>query len=73
MTDKREIERRRLQEKMEQEKADLLANAEYMKKVQEEKEKGKKLVSYFLVFRVLNNFSSLMNLEDKDHFRERIF
>jgi len=44
MDEKRERERRKLQEKMEQEKADILAHMEYMKRVQEEKEKGRKLV-----------------------------
>jgi len=44
MDEKRERERRKLQEKMEQEKADILAHMEYMKRVQEEKEKGRKLL-----------------------------
>jgi len=44
MDEKRERERKRLQDKMDQEKADILAHQEYMKKVAEEKEKGRKLL-----------------------------
>jgi len=44
MTDKRENEKRRLQDQMAQEKADILANIEYMRRVQEEKEKGKRML-----------------------------
>ena len=50
MEDKRETEKRKLQEQMAKEKSDILANIEYMKKVQEEKEKGKRMVSEFFCF-----------------------
>jgi len=44
MVDKREMEKRRLQDKMAQEKADILAQQEYMRRVQEEKEKGRRML-----------------------------
>lgn len=44
MENKRETEKRKLQDQMAQEKADILANLEYMKKVREEKEKGKRML-----------------------------
>jgi len=49
MDEKRERERKRLQDKMDQEKADILAHQEYMKKVAEEKEKGRKLVNNLFI------------------------
>lgn len=49
MMDKKEIERRKIQEKMEQERAEILAHQEYMKKVAEEKEKGRKMVKVLLI------------------------
>jgi len=39
------MEKRKLQDKMAQEKADILAHQEYMRRVQEEKEKGKRMVT----------------------------
>jgi len=44
MANKKDIERRKIQEKMEQEKAEILAQQEYMRKVQEKKEKGKRML-----------------------------
>jgi len=44
MVDKREMEKRKLQDKMAQEKADILAQQEYMRRVQEEKEKGRRML-----------------------------
>jgi len=45
MVDKREIEKKRLQDKMAAEKADIQANLDYMRRVREEKEKGKRMVT----------------------------
>ncbi len=48
MDEKKEMERRRQQEKLEKEKADIQAHMEYMQRVREEKEKGKRAVNRFL-------------------------
>jgi len=44
MYDKRDIEQQRIQDKMAAEKADIQANLDYMRRVREEKEKGKRML-----------------------------
>ncbi len=47
MGDKKDVERKLIQDKMAAEKADIQANLDYMRRVREEKEKGKRMVIFW--------------------------
>lgn len=47
INDKRDIQMRMFQEKMDYEKGMLASQAEYFRKVQEEKDRGLRMVNYF--------------------------
>ena len=69
MSKKQDLERQKIQQKMEQEKATRIAELEYLKKIENEKEKGRKMVKNFDNFNeLIMEFFSWMSLENKDHF-----
>ncbi len=51
------MEKRKLQDKMAQERADILAHQDYMRRVAEEKEKGKRMVPFHRL--IYSKFHSL--------------
>ena len=50
MSKKQDLERQKIQQKMEQEKAARIAELEYLKKIENEKEKGRKMVKISIIF-----------------------